>query len=105
MGAFLDRHGDGRFSATNAADCPVRDRAGWWEDGPQRKRYLLTTGGMHEALAGFDFKRALDVLQLAGALPEPGEDGKRARSYRINGRVLRLYPIDPNKLTGGGDGA
>jgi len=31
--------------------------------------------------------------------------GKRARFHRINGRGVSLYPINPDKLTGGDHGA
>ena len=56
---------------------------------------------MREAMKGFDFNRALDVLQELGALAKPGADGKRARPLRIGGqRPVRLYPINPDKLTG-----
>ena len=55
---------------------------------------------MREALKGFDFNRTLDVLQEIGALPKPGADGKRARFYRIGGRGVKLYPINPDKMGG-----
>ena len=69
------------------------------------REYLFTAEGMREALRGFDFKRALDVLQELGALPAPGADGKRARFYRIGGTGAKLYPITPEKLEGGDYGA
>ena len=59
---------------------------------------------MREALKGFDFNRALDVLQEAGALPAPGADGKRAKFYRICGHGMKLYPVQAEKL-GGDHGA
>lgn len=64
----------------------------------------LTTDGMREALKGFDFKRALDVLQEAGALSVPGANGERAKFYRIAGRGVKLYPVQAEKL-GGDHGA
>jgi putative DNA primase/helicase len=60
---------------------------------------------MHEATKGIDFKRALDVLQEAKALPKPGANGERTRFFRIAGRGLKLYPIDPDKLSGCEHGA
>jgi putative DNA primase/helicase len=69
--------------------------------------YLFTADGLKEALKGFDFKRALDTLQEAGALPAPGADGKRAKAERIKARgaaPIRLYTINPEKL-GGDHGA
>lgn len=99
---FIQRHGDARFSnADYTGDTPaVRDRAGWWRDGDGGREYLFTAEGMREALKGFDFKRALDVLQEVGALPAPGADGKRARFYRFGGVGAKLYPISPEKLEG-----
>ena len=56
---------------------------------------------MREATKGFDFKRALDALQEAGAIPEPGKDGKRSRLERTKSRgtvAMRLYTVIANKL-------
>ena len=105
VSGFIERHGDGRFSdADNSGETPIRDRAGWWRDPPEGREYLFTADGMREALKGFDFARALDALQDAGALPKPAADGKRARFYRIGGRGMKLYPVQADKL-GGDHGA
>ena len=107
LSGFLERHGDGRFSDANYRDeVSVKDRAGWWRDSADGREYLLTAEAMREAMKGFDFNRSLDVLQELGALQKPGADGKRARLLRIGGqRPVRLYPINPDKLTGGDHGA
>jgi putative DNA primase/helicase len=107
LSGFLERHGDGRFSDADSRDeVSVKDRAGWWRDTTDGRDYLLTAEAMREALKGFDFNRALDVLQELGALPKPATDGKRARLLRIGGqRPVRLYPINPDKLAGGDHGA
>lgn len=104
---FIERHGDARFSnADYTGDSqPVRDRAGWWRSNGDGREYLFTADGMREALKGFDFKRALDVLQELGALPAPGADGKRARFYRVGGTGAKLYPITPENMEGGDYGA
>src|SRR5690606_21184271 len=70
VSGFIERHGDARFSnADSVTDAPVRDRAGWWRDlGEDGRQYLFTSEGMREALKGFDFNRALAVLQDAGAI-------------------------------------
>lgn len=105
VSGFIERHGSGRFSDADAtSEAPIRDRAGWWKESNDTREYLFTAEGMREALKGFDFNRALDVLQQAGALPAPGADGKRARPVRINGHVAKLYAIQPEKL-GGDHGA
>lgn len=105
VSGFIERHGSSRFSDADAnSEAPVRDRAGWWRDSGEGREYLFTAEGMREALKGFDFNRALDVLQQAGALPTPGADGKRAKFYRLYGRGMKLYPIQAEKL-GGDHGA
>jgi len=99
---FIERHGDGRFSsADDTHESQTRDRAGWWRDGQDGRVYFFTSEGMREALKGFDFKRALDELESAGALPAPGADGKRARFFRFDGRGMKLYPINFDRLTDG----
>jgi len=105
--SFIERHGDARFSnADYTGDTqPVRDRAGWWRSKGDGREYLFTADGMRDALKGFDFKRALDVLQELGALPAPGSDGKRARFYRMGGVGAKLYPITPENMEGGDYGA
>ena len=105
VSGFIERHGSGRFSDADAnSEAPIRDRAGWWKEISESREYLFTADGMREALRGFDFNRALDVLQEAGALPVPGADGKRARFYRICGHGMKLYPVQSEKL-GGDHGA
>lgn len=106
VSGFIERHGDGRFSDADASgEAQVRDRAGWWRGIGDGREYLFTADGMREALKGFDFKRALDVLQEFGALAAPGANGERARFYRVGGRGVKLYPINPDKLAGGDHGA
>ena len=103
--SFIDRHGDARFSNTQADQYTpvVRDRAGWWRDcGPPLqpwREYLFTADGLREALKGFDFRRALDELERAGVVPKAGTDGKRSRLVKIDGRALRLYPINADAIT------
>ena len=87
------------------SDVPIRDRAGWWRDGSEGREYLFTTDGMREATKGIDFKRALDVLQEAKALPTPGANGERSKSFRIGGRVVKLYAINAERVAGGEHGA
>ena len=95
---FIERHGDGRFSDADGSDNrPVQNRAGWWRDKDKGRRYMLNSSAMREAVLGFDFKRALDTLQAAGALPE-GADGKRSKTYRIGKQSMRLYEINPDHL-------
>lgn len=98
---FIERHGDSRFSDVDGKqECVVRDRAGYWRHTGNGREYLFNSEGMREALSGFDFKRSLDALEKMGALPTPGENGERARFFRVDGRGVKLYPVNPEKLGG-----
>jgi len=101
---FIERHGDSRFSdvVANDGDAMRINRAGWWRDEAGGRVYLFNAAGLKEALAGFDFKRALDTLQQVGALPP--SSGERSKPERIGGRLVRVYAIHADQLRGG-DGA
>ena len=102
VSGFIERHGDSRFSNADATpdDEPMRiNRAGWWRDNCDGRLFLFNSEGLHEALKGFDFRRALDALQEAGALEAPGANGERAKSQRIGGRAVKLYAIQSCKLS------
>ena len=101
VSGFIDRHGDSRFSNADgiASDDAMRiNRAGWWRDDEGGRFYLFNADGLREALKGFDFRRALDTLQEADALPKADASGKRAKLQRIAGRQVRVYPIQYDKL-------
>ena len=103
--SFIDRHGDSRFSDADSDDeqrtAMVRDRAGWWHARDGVRVYLFNADGLREALKGFDFNRALDALQQAGAIEAPGADGERARFQRIRGQGMRLYTVRSDRIEGG----
>ena len=103
--SFIERHGDSRFSDADSDDdqraAMVRDRAGWWRAGDGGRMYLFNADGLREALKGFDFARALDALQQAGAIEAPGADGKRAKFMRIRGQGMKLYTVRPDRIEGG----
>ena len=99
LAGFIERHGDSRFSDWFKDDAAIRDRAGWWKDDDGGRIYLFNCDGLREALRGFDFRRALDVLEAAGVIPKAGADGERARPMRIGGRVAKLYPVSADRLT------
>lgn len=88
--AFIERHGDSRFSNADAYDeqrtALIRDRAGYWRDVDGQRVYLFSTSGMTEALKGFDFKRGLAMLEAAGMTPPPGKSGRRGTRLRVQGR-------------------
>jgi putative DNA primase/helicase len=93
---FIDRHGDSRFSPASGHDDShyhsVRDRAGLWDDDAEGRVYLFTAEGMREALKGFDFDRALDVLEQAGVIPPPDEKGRRPRQKKMWQEHARVLP-------------
>ena len=105
VAGFIARHGDSRFSnddVNETSDVMRINRAGWWRDVDGGRVYLFNREGLREAVKGFDFKRALDTLQEAGALP--ATSGERAKPLRIGGQLVRLYPVQADKL-GGDHGA
>ena len=99
--AFLERHGDSRFSNMRfTGECSIWDRAGWWRESDDGTRdYLFTADALREATYGFDLIRVLDALQEAGAIDVPGVRGERAKAVRIGGRVMKLYRVDAGKLS------
>ena len=103
--SFIERHGDSRFSGADSDDdqraATGNNRAGWWRAGEAGRVYLFNSDGLREALTGFDFSRALDTLQQAGAIDAPSADGKRVKSMRIRGDVRKVYAVRPNCLYGG----
>ena len=100
LSAFLEAHGDSRFSAVTDEHAVIRDRAGWWRHDDGERVYLLTASGMKEALKGFDLPRALDVLEDAGVLPKADAMGRRSRVERFGGRTHRVYIVRANALEG-----
>jgi putative DNA primase/helicase len=103
VAAFIDRHGDARFSEIGVMSTPlVRERAGWWRNDRERGRvYWFTNDGLREALNGYDFQSALDVLIAVGALPErKGSPAVPSRGIEIPGQptTKRLYPVTQGRL-------
>ena len=97
---FIQRFGDARFSDFDGEDnFKVNDRAGWWISNGGQREYRFNSSGLHEALSGFDFKRGLAVLVEAGAIPLPTASGEKSRLFKVKGQTVRLYPVNPNKLT------
>jgi putative DNA primase/helicase len=108
---FIEAHIDSRFSNIDwtpsinrygtVDEAPVvYDRAGYWEEIGNKKIVLFTSGGLHEATLGFDFSRVLRAIEEAGALYDTGSGGEKAKRVRTpDGRNLKLYHVDPEKLT------
>ena len=100
VAAFIQRHGDSRFSNLNVDEkASVRDRAGWYEQYSEGRVYWFTPDGLQEALRGFDFKRSLTVLVGAGVMPDERDGkGERAKQKKIWGQNMRLYKVFSDKL-------
>jgi len=95
---FLDRHGSSRFEPLpNGSHQIIRDRAGWITHRQDEMVYLFTSEGMHEALKGHDFRRALSKLHDAGLLQKDW-DGKHTEQQRIGNVTHRVYPITASQL-------
>ena len=106
LAGFLERHGDSRFSDWTADGAAIRDRAGWWKpDDAGGRLYLFNADGLREALKGFDFKRALDVLESCGVIPKASAAGERSKTENVGGRKVRVYPVRADALHGVGNGA
>ena len=98
MQAFIERHGDSRFSNASALECDdlanrVHNRAGWWRQTNAGREYLFTAEGMREALKGFDFQASLRTLFGVGLLSKAGEEGRTSKKERIGGRQVRVYVV------------
>lgn len=107
LAAFLDRHGDSRFSALNESRDQAHvmriNRAGWFEHCEELGRiYLFTGDGLQEALTKFDWNGAMEVLHQAEVIPDMSLDanGKRRYSARkyIEGRRMRVYRVFADTL-------
>lgn len=102
LASFIERHGDSRFSNWMDEGAAVRDRAGWWKADEQGGRlYLFSSDGLNEALKGFDFAHALDVLEACSVIPKANASGERSKPKNIGGRKVRIYEVRANMLREG----
>jgi putative DNA primase/helicase len=96
VGAFLDLHGDSRF--TNYLDrdakvTAVAGRAGYWREAEgDGREWLFTAAGLREATKGFDLSQVTANLKAAGWLI-PAKDGKPSQTVKISGEVKRVYVL------------
>ncbi|MCY1367580.1 hypothetical protein D9M69_545230 [compost metagenome] len=102
IASFIERHGSSRFSDVDAeeADTRVLNRAGYWENEPQRRLYLFYKSGLLEAAAGFGLARIVKALKAAEAIAKRDTDRPRnTKKYRLpGGGGTGLYVIDPERL-------
>lgn len=108
----LERHNDAKFSDFNqpiyinphnpSVQLPppiVRDRLGWYDDSSGQRIYMLLSSGLREITKAFDFKRVLTALEQATAFAKKGTDSIAFPTYFPDGRTIRLYYINPEKLS------
>lgn len=88
---FINRHGDGMFSAVGD-EAAIRDRAGWWRDTDNGRVWLFTGEGLRRAVPGYETGRVLDALDEAGRIADR-DHGKRSKATRIGSSTKRLYYI------------
>lgn len=93
--AFIERHGDSRFTR-KTENAPVRERAGYIEDGDDGVVYLFNTAALSEAAGNYDTRRIVDALEAAGWLAEKESASKRRARRKINGQTMRFYAVRPD---------
>jgi putative DNA primase/helicase len=101
---FIERHCDSRFSDMEEEhdNKIINNRAGYWRNENDVRTYYLISDGMNEALRGFDFRLALDLLVQSGIIPPANANGERSHPIRVRGKTVRLYKIDFDLLQNGG---
>ena len=101
LSSFIERHGDSRFSGIlEQSNSPtIHNRAGWWRDESMSRIYLFNKDGMREALKGFDFTTALNVLKKAEVLKCYDSSGSHSKPTWVGKRQVRLYEIHSKNLT------
>lgn len=97
--AFIDAHGDSRFSHEKHGFA-VPNRAGWFTEEDGGRVYWFSAGAFREAVAGFDVKRALDVLEARGMLKTRPGIRERAIQKRFGGRNTKYYPVYSSPIEG-----
>jgi hypothetical protein len=70
----------------------------YWDDSSGERIYLFTRHGLREATKGHDFGRVLKALEDAHAFVKRGANEISIATRTPDGRIVRLYYIDPQKL-------
>jgi hypothetical protein len=76
----------------------IRDRAGCWKNTPEGRLFLFTASGLREAADNFEKRRVLQTLKTCDALTKTGGNEKATPERTPDGRVVKLYWIDPEAL-------
>lgn len=99
---FIEKHGHSRFASLrgNKGELPImRDLAGYWEEHPIHGRlYLFTSGGLREAIPGFERGRVIKALQTAGAIARKDSGRNQTTSTLPDSTKAKLYCINPAQL-------
>ncbi|REG57615.1 uncharacterized protein (DUF927 family) [Paraburkholderia sp. BL6669N2] len=70
-----------------------------FDEGRVRRRYLLTSSGLHAVTKGFDSKRVIKALEAADALFDRAKDGRAAKGKGVPGKgTVRMYHVDLYKV-------
>lgn len=109
--AFIEAHGESRFTNLNRADegglhSRTNNRAGYRrvEDGPDDGRWeylIFPEAWRKEVCKGLDAKRAAKVLYEAGHL-KVGDPGRPTKSVRIPEEGLKRFFVLKNSILEGG---
>jgi putative DNA primase/helicase len=89
---FLEMHGTSRFAKADAEGDRIINQAGYWREEQGVRQFLFTPQVYKsELVAGFDPKRAAEVLKAAGMILTDSD--RLTRTVRINGHPKRVYCI------------
>ncbi|MDN3521518.1 DUF927 domain-containing protein [Halomonas ramblicola] len=104
--AFLERHGESRFTPLDGAarTVPTRDRAGYVGDHRGYRCYLFTADGWKEACQGFGPVRVARWLAEGGFLLTEGKGGRftcQVRGIPGHSGPRKLYAVPAAILEGG----
>jgi len=93
ISAFIDKHGDSRFSSTdNLENKTIHERAGWYKNTDDGRLYMFTAVGLQEAASGYERKRIIETLVQYKWLTD--NDNKRyTKKTRIGSETKNLYHV------------
>lgn len=77
----------------------IRERAGYWKEIAGQRLYLFNAEGLKRASSGFGARKALEVLEVQGALIDKDQNRRTKKIWIPHlKRSLDFYVIDPEKL-------
>lgn len=102
--AFIDRHGDSRFSDIDLIDTrdqpKVINRAGYWRDTAGGRIFYFNSDALKEAVTGFSIRDIGRTLKEAGWLAEQSTGGKTSMIISLGKQgKKRMYAIKPKEVS------